>query len=133
MEFEGRSRISMHLNMAPLIDVVLLLLIFFMLTSSYMVAEAIDLELPFSESSRAADDGDITVLLSMDGTLAVNGERTATDALQQVVSSLLVDPSNQTVTLKTDADESVQAMIDVMDLIRAAGGQRVLIATQGAP
>ena len=133
MEFEGRSRISLELNLAPLIDVVLLLLIFFMLTSSYMVAEAIDLELPFSESSRLIEDGyDIIVTLEEDGSIYVNSEAIARADLVKTLEQLLVTPDTQTITLKTDSDESVQDMIDLMDMIRAAGGQKVLIATQGA-
>ena len=74
MEFEGRSRISMQLNMMPLIDVVLLLLIFFMLTSTYLVAEAIDLELPFSDRARPVEEQDIVVTMALDGSLKVSGE-----------------------------------------------------------
>lgn len=131
MEFEGRSRISLQLNMAPLIDVMLLLLIFFMLTSTYMVAEAIDLELPFSNSSRESDATDITVSLSGDGVISVNGRTVLRADLRATVSELLPDPQRQTITLETDSEETVQAMIDVMDILREAGGVKVLIATQG--
>ena len=131
MEFEGRSRISLHLNMAPLMDVILLLLIFFMLTNTYMVAEAIDLDLPFSSSSRPVEVTDLTVYLDADGLVYVNEEMIGRDGLRAKLEALIVDPNNQTITLKTDAEESVQDMIEVMDIIRTAGGIRVLIATEG--
>ena len=130
MEFEGRSRITSQLNMAPLIDVVLLLLIFFMLTSTYLVAEAIDLELPFSKSARPVSEQDVVVVLSLNGTVRVNEETIAREDLVAHLSKLITDPEAQTITLKTEANESVEDMIGVMDDIRTAGGQRVLIATQ---
>jgi len=130
MEFEGRARINMQLNMAPLIDVVLLLLIFFMLTSTYLVAEAIDLELPFSDTARPVEEQDVVVVLSLDGTITVNGEEVERNALVDRLDALIVNPEIQTITLKTEAAESVEDMIGVMDDIREAGGERVLIATQ---
>lgn len=130
MEFEGRSRINMQLEMAPLIDVVFLLLIFFMLTSTFLVAEAIDLELPFSESARPVDEEDIVIVLTIDGTLTLNGDAVAPDELVPRLKALITDAEIQTITLKTEASESVEDMIGVMDDIRAAGGLRVLIATQ---
>lgn len=132
MEFEGRSRISLQLNLTPMIDVVLLLLIFFMLTSTYLVAEAIDLELPFSNSSRSVQEQDIVIVLALDGSVTVSGQPVPRDALVSRLRALIVNPLEQMITLKTEAEEAVQEMISVMDDIREAGGQRVLIATQGA-
>ncbi len=67
MEFEGRSRIHAHLDIAPLIDIVFLLLVFFMLTSTFMVPEAIELELPESSSASARETTPITVVLDRTG------------------------------------------------------------------
>ena len=131
MEFEGRSKISLNLNLAPLIDVVLLLLIFFMLTSSYIVAEAIDLELPKSDTARPVDEADIVVTLHDDGSVLVSGQPVSRDALKAHLESVITNPEQQTITLKTASEESVQDMIDLMDLIRSAGARKVLIATQG--
>jgi biopolymer transport protein ExbD len=130
MEFEGRARISLQLNMAPLIDVVLLLLIFFMLTSTYLVAEAIDLELPFSDTARPVEEQDIVVVLTRNNTITVNDRVVPRGELASYLRGLITDPEEQIITLKTEKDESVEDMIGVMDLIREAGGQKVLIATQ---
>lgn len=130
MEFEGRSRISLQLNMAPLIDVVLLLLIFFMLTSTYLVAEAIDLQLPFSDTARPVEEQDIVVVLTRNNTITVNDREVPGSELVGHLRGMITDPEQQIITLKTEKDESVEDMIGVMDDIREAGGQKVLIATQ---
>jgi len=130
MEFEGRARISMQLNMMPLLDVMLLLLIFFMLTSTYLVAEAIDLQLPFSETARPVEEQDIVIVLTRDNAVTVNQRLIDRGELVEHLRGLITDPEQQIITLKTEKDESVEDMIGVMDDIREAGGQKVLIATQ---
>ena len=49
--------------------------------------------------------------------------------LESYLGSLLIDPSRQLITLKTDAEESVQDMLTIMDIIRTAGGERIFLAT----
>ena len=129
MEFEGRARISHHLNIAPLVDVVFLLLVFFMLTSTFLVTDIIDLELPDSSSARPAQDTDIVILLGADGQLAINGERVERERLEATLRVLIVSPATQLVTLKTDAEETVQEMIEIMDAIRASGAEKIYLAT----
>lgn len=129
MEFEGRARISHHLNIAPLIDVVLLLLVFFMLTSTFLVTDIIDLELPDSRSARPTEDTDIIILLGADGRVAVNGELIDRRQLTETLSGLIVSPESQLVTLKTDAEESVQDMLEIMDAIRESGAEKIYLAT----
>ncbi|NNF05865.1 MAG: biopolymer transporter ExbD [Candidatus Eisenbacteria bacterium] len=130
MEFEGRAPIGQQLNMAPLIDVVLLLLIFFMLTSTFYTAQAIELQLPSASTSTPADDQPVVVALSKAGEITVNGSVVAMDVLIETLRPLLSTTEKPAVTLKTEATTSVQQMLDVMDAVRAAGGQRVAIATE---
>lgn len=130
MEFEGRAPIGQQLNMAPLIDVVLLLLIFFMLTSTFYTAQAIELQLPSASTSTPTDDQPVVVALSKAGEITVNGSVVAMDVLIEILRPLLSTTEKPAVTLKTEATTSVQQMLDVMDAVRAAGGQRVAIATE---
>lgn len=132
MEFEGRSRPSLRLNLAPLIDVVLILLIFFMLTSTFVVAEAIDIDLPFSKSSQETEETQIVVLLSLDGQVALNDEVVGRDVLSERLTGLFEARPDRPATLKADADVSVQQLLEIMDLIREAGGRHVSIATESS-
>ncbi len=129
MEFEGRARIHSHLDIAPLIDIVFLLLVFFMLTSTFMVPEAIELELPESSSSAVIDITPIIVAINQEGLLALNGEQIEKDALRGAIEKLLAADADATITLKSDATTQVQSLLAVMDEIRAAGGTDVALAT----
>lgn len=129
MEFDGRARIHSHLDIAPLIDIVFLLLVFFMLTSTFLVPEAIELELPESSSANVAETMSITVSLDKIGQLALNNERIELDQLRSAIEPLLKQDAASAITLKSDAQTEVQLLLKVMDEIRAAGGSNISLAT----
>jgi len=129
MEFEGRARIHSHLDIAPLIDIVFLLLVFFMLTSTFMVPEAIELELPESSSAQVTDVTPIVVSLNPAGQLALNGEQIELERLRAAIEPLIKQDADVPITVKSDASTQVQQLLKVMDEIRAAGGTDVALAT----
>ncbi len=133
MEFKGRARIHSHLDIAPLIDIVFLLLVFFMLTSTFLKPEAIDLELPESASAEASDETPIVVALNAEGEMSLNNEPVSVTDLRAGIQSLLKENTDQAVTLKSDAHTEVQLLLQVMDEIRAAGGRNISLATIPVP
>lgn len=129
MDFEGRSRIHAHLDIAPLIDIVFLLLVFFMLTSTFLRPEAIDLQLPESASAEPSEQTRISVVLDRDGRVLLNGDPVPLDRLRVSIEPLLEKGGDQAITLKSDAHTRVQRLLKVMDEIRAAGGTNIALAT----
>lgn len=129
MEFEGRARIHSHLDIAPLIDIVFLLLVFFMLTSTFLAPEAIELELPESSSAEPVETTPVTVSLDSQGRLALNGESIERERLRPALEALLKRDADAPVTLKSDARTELQEILEIMDEIRAAGGDSVALAT----
>ena len=129
MDFEGRARIHSHLDIAPLIDIVFLLLVFFMLTSTFLVPEAVELQLPESETAEATDTPAVTVTLDAQGNIRLNGEPITLDGLRPAIAPLLAEQEATPVTLKSDASTRVQLLLKVMDEIRAAGGSNIALAT----
>ena len=129
MDFKGRVRIHSHLDIAPLIDIVFLLLVFFMLTSTFLVSEAIELKLPESKTSVASNVTPIVVRLDKTGKVALNGEDIALARLRQAITPLLAESPGTGITLKSDARADVQTLLEVMDEIRAAGGSNIGLAT----
>ncbi len=129
MEFEGRARIHSHLDIAPLIDIVFLLLVFFMLTSTFLVPEAIELELPKSASATTSEERPIVVAFNREGELALNGKTIQLSELGNAIKPLIADNSELTITLKSDAHTEVQQLLAIMDEIRAVGGNNVALAT----
>ncbi len=129
MDFKGRARIHSHLDIAPLIDIVFLLLVFFMLTSTFVTPEAIELELPESSSAQSSEITPITVALNQAGELSLNGTRIPLEQLQSALLPLIADNKETPITLKSDAQTQVQQLLEVMDKIRQAGATNIALAT----
>ena len=130
MDFDTRSRIKPELNMAPLIDVVFLLLIFFMLTSNMVKLEAIDLELPSSGTASAVDKKLINVSLLADGSYFLDKAAiSATDLTSKLKELFTADPQ-QAIILSVEKTADAQGMVTAMDLIRNSGGSNISLATK---
>lgn len=134
MEFKRSRKISTELEMAPLIDVVFLLLIFFMLTSSFSDPEQIELKLPEAESSaQSTEDEVLNVALDAEGTVYLNQSQLSLEELEDQLRPRFASKPDQPVLLKSDAGAQVEQMISVLDKIRLSGGTNVNIATQAKP
>lgn len=134
MQFERRARIGTRLDIAPLVDVVFLLLLFFLLTSSYVVHGALDITLPASTTSEALADQALVVTVAADGSVRIEGEAIAADELAAAVGRLLARRSTRSVVLQADAAARVQRLVTVLDALREAGaGELALTTVPGAP
>lgn len=130
MEFEGRARISRNLDLAPLIDVVFLLLVFFMLTSAFIVQESIDLSLPEARSAQSVEEAPIIISVQADGTVTVGSTEVELVDLSEKLKQKAKGLKEPRVTLRTDAKVEVQQMVSVMDEIREAGILNISLATR---
>lgn len=130
MDIEGRSEIREEISLAPLIDVTLLLLIFFMLTSTILRPEAVELALPGSSTAELAPDAALVVGLATGGALTLGGEPVSRDALRAAVATALATDPERPVEMRTDAQLPVQDMVDLMDLLRSAGVRNLALATR---
>jgi biopolymer transport protein ExbD len=115
-------------NTIPLINVVFLLLIFFMLAGKLGQRDPFELTPPTSNSEHAPTERPATVYVGPDGRTALGGEVTALEALEAAVRERL-DAGSAVVRLKTDEGAEANRVIDVMDALRRAGVERVTVLT----
>ncbi|MBT3015820.1 MAG: biopolymer transporter ExbD [Candidatus Thiodiazotropha endolucinida] len=131
MEYEYKRRSSQVLNLTPLIDIVFLLLVFFMLTAHFIEDEAIDIQLPVAESSLPSDDDDtVEVALLPNGDLLVDGRAATLDNLEDTLRGALHAPSKRYVRLKGDQAAAFGAGVKVIDAARSAGAESLDILTE---
>ena len=131
MEFEGRKPLDSSINLVPLINIVFLLLIFFMLSSTLVTPDRFDVDLPESIEARSSELGPIAVLIGADGDLAVNNESLALRDLEPALTRLLADAPAAGILIKADASASTADVVNVLRRARAAGVERVALATEG--
>jgi biopolymer transport protein ExbD len=117
-------------NMIPLINVVFLLLIFFMLAGVLAAPEPFRIQPPASQSDARLENRDWTLLVTADGQLALDGEVLPQSALEPAVARLLEEHPDARIKLKADGDITARALIEVMDALRRAGAERVTLLTR---
>lgn len=133
MEFERRRRIEGGINLVPLINVVFLLLIFFMLAGTLRSPAPFGLELPRSASGAAAERQPLEIILGRFGELALDGAPVEADALGPALESRFGDKPRFGVVLKADARAESGTMVDLLDELRAAGAGTIFLSTLPPP
>ncbi len=131
MEFSRSRRPSVRLGIAPLVDVVLLLLIFFLLTSSYVVPQVLDLELPGSATAEPGPETAIVVGLDREGRLSLNGEPLSRAALGPALAGLLSSGPQRRVQVRAHAGLSIDRLVGLLDDLRGAGARELALETRG--
>ncbi|MEM6851664.1 MAG: biopolymer transporter ExbD [Pseudomonadota bacterium] len=120
------------INITPLIDVVFILLVFFMVAGAIDRPDPIDVTTPQSESEQAGDIEDVVILIGPDGSVAFQGEVMPTDpALVQTATLWFAVRPDSSIQLKADADADAARVIEVMELLREAGAQYLVLLTVG--
>ena len=133
IQFVGRTRLRHGINLVPLINIVFLLLIFFMLSSTLVTPDTFDIELPESNQGERHESVPIVITISDDGAIAVNNVpilyKDLTEALKLEVNS----SSNRKVMIRADASASTADVVSVLRHAKQADIEKIGIATQPGP
>ena len=131
MRFRHLRKSSMGGDISPLLDCVLLLLIFFMLSSTFVVP-GIRLALPHASAADAAMSQDaIVITAAADGQLFVNREPVDLDSLESALRSMLDASSHRAVVFRGDTSIDYGRFVAVLDTARRAGAEHVDVAHAG--
>lgn len=130
MEFEGRKRVAMHLDIAPLVDVVFLLLIFFLLTSQFIKQPGMKIELPKAKYARPQDKMDIVVAVTKKEDLFLNGISVTMEELPSRLWDILENNPRKIVIIKADKGVKLQSVVTIMDIAKRCRAEGVTISTK---
>jgi len=134
MQFEGRRRTSHIPNLTPLIDIVFLLLIFFMLTSHFVRDEVINIDLPEADSGEALDEPQqVEVVINETGEFSIDNQLISLDKLQGVLEDKLKNQEEKVVRIRGDENVDLGIAIEAFDAARKAGADGVDIVTIDHP
>jgi len=127
-----RHGLIAKVNVVPLIDVCLVLVIILLVTAPMMVQSDLPVNLPEARTREAEDERNVSITLSSSGELAVDDQRVTRETLPAALQSRLAQKGNDNVLVVVRADSNTP-YVDVkalLDQARAAGAQRVAIATR---
>ncbi len=137
MAIRTRNKRELSFNFSSMSDLVFLLLIFFVLTSTLIAPSAIKLLLPASDSSTHAQPQAIQVYISPDSEFFIDGRETplTVDELRMNLENVLEGHDKASVVLRSDESVPVQYVVTVIDLVNAINRQRdtehrVILATR---
>jgi biopolymer transport protein ExbD len=133
VQFRKFSKTSVAINIAPLVDVVFLLVIFFAVSTTFLETAGLKLELPTSSSTAKREAVDLTVFLSSDGRLSFQGEEVSRDQLGDLLRTRLADADRKVVVLRADRSTAHGEVVSVMDLIRESGAEGLTVAARSSP
>lgn len=116
--------------LTSLIDIVFMLLIYFLLTTNFMVDEGIKIKLPQARASASITQEEITVYVDREGRAYIKNIRVAEDQLFRQLKQLIGGQADALVMVKADRLVELSRAVKVMDLAKAAGAERLCLATE---
>ncbi len=139
MNFQrGRTREQPEINLIPMIDVLLVILIFLMVTTTYAQFSGLQINLPQASESQAGDKNSQLVNVSIDATehYAINSQTIAfsnVDRLADDMRRAAGDAKNIVIVINADARTPHQAVVNVMEAARSAGFTSITFKTETPP
>ena len=122
-----------EINITPLTDIFLVLLIIFMISSSAMLEGGLQVKLPTAKTTALTQNqvGKPTfVTIAKDGQILVNEKKASEDQLREVIKESLLKSTDKTVVIRGDESIFLGKAVKIMDAARGAGAEKIALATQ---
>ena len=134
MQFRKKTvtheKIIVALNMTPLIDCVLQLLIFFMLSSSFVLQTGIQVDLPRARAPRLQDEQDIVITITRANEIFLNDEKMSADQLPISLLEKVTKSKKKIVLIKPDKRVETGKLVEVMGIAKSVGVESLGIVTE---
>jgi len=124
----GKPRVG--IDIAPLVDVVFLLVIFFAVSTTFLETSGLKLDLPTSTSTAMREPHELTVYVAADGRITFEGRETALSDLEPALAKAIEEAASKVVVLRADTGTQHGKVVEVMDAARAAGAEGLTVATR---
>jgi biopolymer transport protein ExbD len=134
MQFRKKTviheKLMVTLNMTPLIDCVLQLLIFFMLSSSFVLQTGIHVDLPKARAPRLQDEQNIIITITRTNEIFLNDEKITTEQLPNLLLEKVTKSKDKTVLVKPDTSVETGKLVEVMGIAKSVGVESLGIVTE---
>jgi biopolymer transport protein ExbD len=130
MQLQARPRRKVVINITSLIDVIFMLLLFFMITSTFLEQPGIKLELPQAKTSAGGEPQEYVLTVDKKGELFLNRQPVPLAGLEAEIRKVLPKMKEGALVLKADQEISHGLVVRVMDLAKRAGVRKLIIGTK---
>ena len=129
MRLKRKDQTVDHIDISPLIDMVFILLIFFMVTTTFVKEMKLDLDRPSAASASLVNDEVIRVHIDEERQVYIDNQPIKIWAIQSKLRDLLRSSTNKSVLVVTDSAIPVESVIDVIDEAKMSGADEVAVST----
>ena len=126
---QRQRRPSIRMELSPLIDCIFQLLIFFMLSSTFLTP-AIQLTLPSATAGTSQNELEIIITLSKEGDVYLNNTKISLISLKSELQRMLTESNHKSVTIRGDHNMPYSAFLDALDIAKQSGAVHVNVAHQ---
>jgi biopolymer transport protein ExbD len=125
----ARARKS-EINMTPLIDMVFILLIFFIVTTSFVREAGVDVQRPSARTAQTKEKANVILGLTSDGRVFVEGRSLDIRSVRAYMERFLAETPEGSVVIVADKDSATGTAVQVLDQCRLAGVQNISLAAR---
>jgi len=130
VEFRRTRTLSTRLDATPMADIVFLLLIFFMLSTSFVVQPGIQVKLPKAVTSEIQLKKDLMLTITAENILFLNEEPVTLDKLGEALTAAFAQRKDRILIIKADQEVKHGFVVQAMDIAKLNGADRLAIATE---
>ena len=127
---QRKARYQVQMPMTSLIDIVFMLLIYFLLTTNFMGDEGIKIKLPQAKAAAPQTEETITVFVDAHGQAFLGEEAISLDRLFDRLKEKIGNKEDELVVVRADRAVILNKAVKVMDIAKAAGADRLCLATE---
>lgn len=119
-----------ELDMTPMLDIVFIMLIFFIVTTSFVKESGVSVTTPQADSATAQQSANIFIAITAEGEVWVDRRPVDPRSVRAIVARLHADNPEGSVVIQADEEASTRMLVEVMDQVRLAGVEGIAIAAQ---
>ena len=125
-----RKRKDVGIEMGPLMDIVFILLIFFVVTSSFTRETGVDVTKPQAQSASQLEKENLLIAITREGTIHMNERQVDLASLQDILKQSLAKAPDREAVVIADKESETGVLVQVIDMCNLAGVKKVSIAAQ---
>jgi biopolymer transport protein ExbD len=125
-----RSRESVQLNIAPLIDMIFILLIFFLVTTSFVRESGVDVRRPVAKTAQKKEKTNMVIGITAENMIYIEGKPIDKRAVRSYMERFLMQNPNGSVVIAADEESKSGIVIQVLDSCRLAGIKKISVAAR---
>jgi biopolymer transport protein ExbD len=130
VRFRRPGQLRINIDIAPLVDVIFLLVIFFAVSTTFLESSGLKLQLPESSATTEREVKEIAVFLDADGAVVFEDETVTHEQLGTRLQQTLEESERKIVVLRADTGTPHGKVVEIMDLIKDSGAEALTVATR---